>query len=54
MTIFLLGSASYPILVHRLTVYAPRFPPTLGRSHAVALRFARREQLATGFAPVGF
>ena len=49
----LLGSASYPILVHRLTVYVPRFLPTLGRPHAVALRFARRDQLATGLAPVG-
>jgi hypothetical protein len=26
---------------------------TLGRPHAVALRFARRDQLATGLAPVG-
>ena len=49
----LLSSASYPILVHRLTVYVPRFLPTLGRPHAVALRFARRDQLATGLAPVG-
>ena len=49
----LLGSASYPIFVHRLTVYAPRFLPTLGRPYAVALRFARRDQLATGLAPVG-
>ena len=49
----LLGSALYPILVHRLTVYAPRFLPTLGRPRAVALRFARRDQLATGLAPVG-
>ena len=49
----LLGSASYPILVHRLTVYVPRFLPTLGHPHAVALRFARRDQLATGLAPVG-
>ena len=32
----LLESASYPILVHRLTVYAPRFLPTLGHPHAVA------------------
>ena len=49
----LLSSASYPILVHRLTVYVPRFLSTLGRPHAVALRFARRDQLATGLAPVG-
>ena len=49
----LLSSASYQILVHRLTVYAPRFLPTLGRPRAVALRFARRDQLATGLAPVG-
>ena len=49
----LLGSASYPILVHRLTVYVPRFLPTLGHPHAVALHFARRDQLATGLAPVG-
>ena len=27
--------------------------PTLGRPHAVALHFARRNQLATGLAPVG-
>ena len=30
-----------------------RLLPTLGRSYAVALRFARRDQLATRFAPVG-
>ena len=49
----LLSSASYPILVQRLTVYVPRFLPTLGHPHAVALRFARRDQLATGLTPVG-
>ena len=49
----LLSSATYPILVHRLTVYVPRFLPTLGRPHAVALHFARGDQLATGLAPVG-
>ena len=27
--------------------------PTLGCPHAVALRFAHRDQLATGLAPVG-
>ncbi len=48
----LLGSASYPILVHRLTVYVPRLLPTLGRPHAIALRFARRDQLATGLTPL--
>ena len=49
----LLGSAFYPVLVHRLAIYAPRFLPTLGRPHAVALHFARCDQLATGLAPVG-
>jgi hypothetical protein len=48
-----LDSAPYPILVHRLTVYVPRFLPTLGHPHAVALHFARRDQLATGLAHVG-
>jgi hypothetical protein len=46
-------SASYPIIVHRLTVYVRRFLPTLGHPHAVTLHFARRDQLATGLAPVG-
>src|SRR6266702_7208309 len=32
--------------------FAPRFLPTLGRPHAVALRFARCDQLATGLAPI--
>ncbi len=32
--------------------FAPRFLPTLGRPHAVALRFTRRHQLVTGLAPV--
>ena len=31
--------------------FAPRFLPTLGRPHAVALRFARCDQLATGLSP---
>jgi|SRR5690554_984792 len=37
----LLGSASYPFLVPRLTVYDPRFLPKVGRPSAVALHFAR-------------
>ena len=49
----LLGSAFYAVLVHRLTIYAPRFLPTLGRPHAVALRFAHCDQLAAGLAPAG-
>jgi hypothetical protein len=32
--------------------FAPRFLPTLGHPHAVALRFARCDQLATGLPPV--
>jgi hypothetical protein len=31
--------------------FAPRFLPTLGRPHAVALRFVRRDQLTVGLAP---
>ena len=49
----LLGSAFYAVLVHRLAIYAPRFLPTLGHPHAVALRFARLGQLAAGLAPAG-
>ena len=49
----LLGSASYPILVHLLTVYAPRFLPTLGHPYAVALHFAHCDQLAAGLVPSG-
>ena len=49
----LLGSAFYPVLVHRLAIYAPRFLPTLGHPHAVALRFARCDQLTAGLAPAG-
>ncbi len=47
----LVGTASYPILVHRLADYAPRFLPTVGHPSAVALRFARCGQLAEGLAP---
>src|SRR5947209_5196240 len=49
----LLGNAFYAVLVHRLAIYAPRFLPTLGRPHAVALHFVRRDQLTTGLSPVG-
>jgi len=50
----LLSSASYQILVHRLTVYAPRLPfPLSVALKQLRLRFARRDQLATGLAPVG-
>jgi len=49
----LLGSAFYPVLVHRLAICAPRFLPTLGRPHAVALHFARCDQLTAGLAPAG-
>ena len=49
----LLGSAFYAVLVHRLAIYAPRFLPTLGRPHAVALHFICRGQLMAGLAPAG-
>ena len=49
----LLSSAFYPILVHRLAAYAPRFLPTLGRPHAVALHFVSCDQLTAGLAPAG-
>ena len=49
----LLGNAFYAVLVHRLTIYAPRFLPTLGRPCAVALHFAHCDQLAAGLAPAG-
>ena len=49
----LLDSAFYAVLVHRLTIYAPRFLPTIGRPFAVALRFVCCDQLTTGLAPVG-
>ena len=48
-----LGSAFYPVPVHWLVIYDPRFLPTLGRPHAVALHFARCDQLAGGLAPPG-
>jgi hypothetical protein len=47
----LIGNAFYAILVHRLMIYAPRFLPTLGCPHAVALHFAHCGQLAAGLAP---
>jgi hypothetical protein len=34
--------------VHRLTVYAPRFIPTLGHPHAVALHLVRCGLLTGG------
>jgi hypothetical protein len=49
----LLGSAFYAVFVHRLAIYAPRFLPTLGHPHAVALHFAHCDQLAAGLAPAG-
>jgi hypothetical protein len=49
----LLGSAFYPVLIHRLADYAPRFLPTLGHPHAVALHFVRCDQLTAGLAPTG-
>ena len=49
----LLGSAFYPVLVHRLAIYAPRFLPTLSHPHAVALRFVRCDQLTVGLSPTG-
>lgn len=49
----LLGSAFYPVLVHRLAAYAPRFLPTLGHPCAVALHFVRCDQLTAGLAPAG-
>ena len=33
--------------------FAPRFLPTLGRPHAVALHFVRCDQLTAGLAPAG-
>ncbi|PHV10172.1 hypothetical protein CSQ89_17590, partial [Chitinimonas sp. BJB300] len=48
-----LGSAFYPVLVHRLAVYDPRFLPTLGRPHAVALHFVRCDQLTAELPPAG-
>jgi serine/threonine-protein kinase PpkA len=49
----LFGNAFYAVLVHRLAIYAPRFLPTLGRPHAVALRFTCCDQLVAGLAPAG-
>jgi len=49
----LLSSAFYPLLVHRLAVYDPRFLPTLGHPHAVALHFVRCDQLTAGLTPAG-
>jgi hypothetical protein len=49
----LIGNAFYAVLVHRLAIYAPRFLPTLGHSYAVALHFARCDQLAAGLPPAG-
>ncbi|HTJ55807.1 MAG TPA: hypothetical protein VL380_10400, partial [Nitrosospira sp.] len=40
-------------LVHRLAIYAPRFLPTLGHPHAVALHFVRCDQLTAGLPPPG-
>jgi hypothetical protein len=47
----LAGAASDAVRVPRLTVYAPRFLPTLGRPHAVALHLPRCGQLGRGLAP---
>ena len=49
----LLGSAFYTVLVHRLAIYAPRFLPTIGHPHAVALHFTHCCQLVAGLAPAG-
>lgn len=49
----LLGNAFYPVLVHRLAIYATRFLPTIGHPLAVALHFVRRDQLTAGLAPAG-
>ena len=45
------GTASYAVRVPRRAVFAPRFLPTLGHPHAVALHFARCGQLTGGLAP---
>ena len=49
----LLGIAFYAVLVHRLAIYAPRFLPTLGHPHAVALHFTHCDQLVAGLSPTG-
>ncbi len=41
-------SGSYP----SARSFAPRFLPTLGHPHAVALHFVRRDQLTVGLPPV--
>ena len=51
-SVALVNSYSYKILVHRLTVSVPRLLPKFGRPHAIALRFARRNQIATDLTPV--
>src|SRR5690606_36194412 len=48
-----LGVASYRVLVHRPTDYAPRFLPTVGRPSAVALRSDWDGLLSAGLAPAG-
>ena len=47
------ATPSIRFLVLRLAIYAPRFLPTLGRPHAVALHFVRCDQLTAGLAPAG-
>ena len=49
----LTSHALYAIRVPRLVIYAPRFLPTLGYPHAVALHFIRCDQLMEGLAPTG-
>jgi hypothetical protein len=49
----LAGATSDAVRVPRLAVYAPRFLPTLGRPHAVALRLPRCGPLGRGLAPRG-
>jgi hypothetical protein len=49
----LLGDAFYVVFVHRLAIYVPRFLPTLGHPHAVALHFTHCDQLVAGLAPAG-
>ena len=49
----LLGSAFYPVLVHRLAVYDPHFLPTVSHPSAVVLHFVRCGQLTGGLTPPG-
>lgn len=49
----LTSHALYAVRVPRLVIYAPRFLPTLGYPHAVALHFIRCDQLMVGLAPTG-